>query len=71
MAPKKCDFGQLKLGAEFQYHGQTYRKEAENSAVMLRWVTGEEVVGERVTHRFFAEIVVDVEVSEPDDGSVD
>ena len=69
MASKKCNFGQLKVGAEFQYHGQTYRKEAENLAVMLRWVTGEDVVGERVTHRFFSEIVV--EVSDPDVDSVD
>ena len=69
MASRKCDFGDLQIGAEFQYHGQTYRKEAENVAVMLRWVTGEDVVSERVTHRFFSEIVV--EVSEPDDDSVD
>ena len=69
MASKKCDFGQLKIGAEFQYSGQTYRKESEDIAVMLRWVTGEEVNGERVTHRFFSEIIV--EVSDPDDDSVD
>jgi hypothetical protein len=58
------NFGQLKIGAVFQYQGQTYRKESENSAMMLRWANGDDELSEHVSHRFFAEIVVQISDSE-------
>ena len=60
MDSQNCDFGKLDVGTVFTYHDQTYRKETDDLAVMLKWVTGEEVVEERILHRFFAEIVVQV-----------
>ena len=57
-------FGELEIGAVFLYHGQTYRKETEKCAIMLRWAHEEEVITERVAHRFFEEIVIELPESE-------
>ena len=65
MDSKNSNFGKLKIGEVFEYHGQTYQKESEDSALMLQWVTGEEVSEEMVMHRFFAEIVV--QIVDPDE----
>ncbi len=64
-----CDFGQLKIGAVFRYHNQSYRKEGELSATILRWADGEELKGERVSHRFYPEIVVQISDSEDENTS--
>lgn len=65
MTSQDRSFGELKIGAVFLYHGQTYRKESENSAVMLRWVHEEDIITERVSHRFFEEIII--QLPEPDE----
>jgi hypothetical protein len=63
MASRKSEFGQLKPGDAFLYHDQLYRKESHLSALLVRWATGGEEITERVSHRFYPEIVVDL----PDD----
>ena len=64
-----CDFGQLKIGAVFRYHKQTYRKDGEITATMLQWADGDKVIGEQVSHRFFPEIVVQISDSEDENTS--
>lgn len=65
MTSQDRNFGELKIGAVFLYHGQTYRKESEDSAVMLRWADEDLVINEHVSHRFFAEIII--QLPEADD----
>ena len=60
-------FGDLEIGAVFLYHGQTYRKETANSAVMLRWAHEEVAITEHIAHRFFEEIVIELPESEEDE----
>ena len=64
------NFGQLEIGVVFQYHGQTYRKETDDSAIMLRWVSGQDLIDEVISHRFFAEIVIQIPVSEDENASI-
>jgi hypothetical protein len=60
---RTCEFGQLEIDAPFFYDDQFYRKESELSALLVRWASGREEITERVSHRFFPEIVVEL----PDD----
>ena len=64
MTSEDRNFGDLKIGAVFLYHGQTYRKETEDSAVMLRWAHEDEQIIERIAHRFFEEIIIQLPESE-------
>jgi hypothetical protein len=60
MSPRKCAFGQLNNDDAFVYKDQLYRKDSELSAILVRWSTGVEASEERVIHRFFPEIVVEL-----------
>ncbi len=50
-------FGELGLGELFLYHGQTYKKESEAFAQLLKWPCGE-TLDEYVSHYFEPQIVV-------------
>jgi hypothetical protein len=60
MPSRKCKFGQLDIDEHFLYHGQLYRKESTLSAILIRWTDGRLVTSERVSHRFYPEIVVEL-----------